>query len=272
MGDSSSTEEFNGKSGKAPPVLSPHAYYLLLEKLLSEGKGFGKTEPVAAYFLSPMRFTEETVEGKPGTEHEIGVQPLYIVMDLKEWPNEYGRSLAMKEIGAQYMARMVGEHDMNHHDFAAPGIWTSKPNAFDFDYKRRFDATPGTSMHMYDPNPDAYRVCIKADAPVTIPTAWGKPWQLAPGGALAVREKDVPALSAALQAVREGKMSAEDALFEPDTGRQKSKFDVYGMMPGFIDDNYKPVELKPETRALMQPFVPSEKKTMVKLRLKANSP
>ncbi len=267
MAETSPAEEFNDQAAAKPPMLSADAYVSLLEKLVGEGKGFGKTESVVAYFLSPMRFDEERQDA-PDKKHFVPVKPIYVVMDLKEWPNDYGRSLVMKEIGAQYMARMVGERDMNAPDFKAPGLWTSKPGAFEFDYLPRKDASGNDVPHYYDPNPDAFRVCLTMKAPATIPTAWGEPWTIGTGGALAVREQDVPALAAALQDIRSGRQDAASALFVTEDGLTKTKFDVYGMMPGFLEDNYKPVALKPVTLDAVRPFAPAQKKTMAVLKLK----
>src|SRR5262245_58748760 len=121
------SEEFD-KNSAPPPVLSPEAYRMLLEKLLGEGTGFGKTEAVAAYLLRDMMFVQERPAGDD--PQVVKIQPLYVVMDLKEWPNEYGRSLVMQELMVQYAKRMVGENDMNAPDFKAPGLWTNKPSSF----------------------------------------------------------------------------------------------------------------------------------------------
>jgi hypothetical protein len=261
------SKEFETEASPPPPVLSPEAYRMLLEKLLGEGKGYGKTEAVAAYLLRDMGFMEETPKGDVG--HKVKVQPLYVVMDLKEWPNEYGRSLVMQEIMVQYAKRMVGENEMNAPDFKAPGLWTNKPGSFEFDYIRRQDAN-GNFLNIYDANPEAYRVCFVVSAPVTIPTSWGKPWPIGAGGALAIRERDVPGLAAALQSIRDGQESIEEALFttREEDGATVTKFDVYGMMPGFITDNYKPVPLKDMTRELSKPYAPPTSATMPVLRFK----
>lgn len=255
-----------------PPVLEPEAYRILLEKLMGEGRGFGKTEAVAGYLLHDVSFLNETEDGNK--EQRIKVEPLYMVMDLKEWPNAYGRSLAMQEIGSQYAKRMVGEEDMNCHDFSAPGIWTAKKKAFESDYLRRPGVDEkGKPVHLYDPNPDAYRVCLTLHTMVTIPTPWGKPWTIRPEGALAIRESHVGELAEALQDIRNGKTTAEAALFTTnDEGKTVAKFDVYGMMPGFLSDNYKPVPLKAQTVELMKPFEGPKPPTMPVLRLKNSAP
>jgi hypothetical protein len=268
MADKPLSTEFNDNS-PPPAMLEPEAYRLLLEKLLGEGTGWGKTEAVAAYFLHDMRFVNETPKGDE--EQVIKVQPLYVVMDLKEWPNTYGRTLAIQEIASQYGRRMVGEEDMNAPDFKAPGIWTVKKNAFESDYLRRQGIDEyGKPLQLWDPNPDAYRLCLRVKAPVTIPTLWGAPWPVGVDGTVTVRERDVAGLVAALEDIRAGRATAEEALFtKTEDGKVAAKFDVYGMMPGFLGANYKPVPLKPSTQELTKPFETEKPSTMNVLRFKS---
>ncbi len=232
-----------------PGVMNPDAYRRTLEKLLEDGRGFGKTEPVAAYLLRDLRII------KPGTKAEdaIKVEPLYVVMDLKEWPNEYARSLAMQDIFTSYARRIVGEHDINAPDFQGPGLWTAKRKGFDGDYNLR----DGTN-DIYEPDPQAYRVCIDVDEAVTIPVQWGT-YTIGAGGTIAVRAQDVPALAEALQSIRDGKASVEEALYtENADGGKVAKFDVYGMEPGFRKDNYGPVILPQDAQKTMLDFAAAE--------------
>jgi len=241
------------------PVLDADAYYQLLEKLLVQGKGYGKTEAVAAYRLHNLQLVTENANGE--TPQEVEIKPLYVVMDLAQYPNAYVRSLVMQEIALSYARRMVGEGDMNGPDFKGPGVWTAKVSSFEFDYNRREGLDEdGKPLHFYDPNPEAYRLCLHIESTTTIPTNWGEPWQINAGGTLAVRERDVAALAEALEAVRTKRKTPEEALFttKPD-GTTAAKFDVYGMDPGFRDDNYKPVFLKEETRAIIN-AAPVEKR------------
>ena len=165
---------------------------------------------------------------------------------------------------------MVGEKDMNAPDFKAPGIWTIKKKAFESDYIRcQGNDEYGKPLCLWAPNPDAFRVCLKITNPVTIPTPWGEPWPVGVNGAIAIREKEVPDLVEALTRIREGKATAEEALYTKDkAGNTVTKFDVYGMMPGFIDANYKNVALKPETDELTKAFAAPKPPTMPVIRLK----
>ena len=267
----SNSNNFNAKA-KPPQVMDAEDYRLLLEKLLASGKGFGKTERVAAYELTDIIIGTEKMMGKKVVEGEerIKVEPLYLVMDVKQWPNAYVRLLGMKEIGSQYMARMAGEQQINAHDFKAPGLWTSKKKAFEADYTVTDDLYYyWENSYIYSPNPDAFRICMKVTHDMTIPVAWGT-YMVGKGGALAVRQQDVEKLAAALDDIRSGKATAEQALFKTDgSGNRVAKFDVYGMDPGFLEGNYKPVTLAPETEAVAERFAARlPKMTMRTLRLK----
>ena len=264
------SSQFN-ENAPAPQVLEPEAYRQLLEKLLGEGTGWGKTEAVAAYFMGPMQFINQTPAGDE--KEEIEVKPLYVVMDLKEWPNTYGRKLCVMDITERYGRRMVGEADINAPDFTAPGIWTAPKNAFEGDYiRRQGNDEYGEPLRIYDPDPAAFRICMEIDQAVTIPTHWGEPWPARPGGCIAVREREVPELVAALQEIRAGRKTAEQALYTTDRdGKVITKFDVYGMNPGFLKKNYKPVSLLPQTVAACKPFEKEKPGTMSVLRFKTGA-
>lgn len=234
-----------------PPLMAAEDYCALLETLLAEGTGHGKTKPVAAYLLRNLRL----MSADSGEESEVEIKPLYLVMDPEEWPNEYGRTLALKDIWEQYMSRMIGEQDMNAPDFNGPGLWTAKQSSFDEDYLRREGLdNNGKRVNLYDPDPDAYRLCLTVEKRITIPVQWGT-YTIGNGGTIALREKDIPSLAEALKAVRNGQTTIEDALYTKDKhGKTIARFDVYGMEPGFLEKNYGNVTLKPETQDILTAF------------------
>lgn len=235
----------------APPrVMAADEYMAALEKLLAEGKGFGKTEPVAAYLLRDLMLMDES-----SNVQDVKIQQLYIVMDIKQWPNEYGRSLVMQDIAVQYAKRVVGENHINDADFKGPGLWTAKKSAVEGDYIRREGNNEyGRANNLWDPNPQAFRLALTFNKAATIPTQWGT-WTIEAGGTLAVREKDIPALAEALQSVRDGKATAGTALYTiGQDGNPVAKFDVYGMAPKFLEENYKPVTLSEATHKTVQSF------------------
>lgn len=260
MRDTNLAEVF-AERAPPPPLMAAEDYCALLEKLLQEGTGHGKTKPVAAYLLRNLQL----MNSDSGEESHVGIQSLYLVMDMEEWPNEYGRSLALKDIWEQYIARMIGEQDMNAPDFNGSGLWTAKQSSFEEDYLRRENLDDnGKRVNLYDPDPEAYRLCLSVEKRITIPVQWGT-YTIGTGGTLAVREKDIPALTDALQAVRSGKVAIEDALYAKDKqGKSVARFDVYGMEPGFMEKNYGSVTLKPETQDILTAF--SRRPTLSKQR------
>jgi len=271
----SNTSSFNDKA-KPPRVMDAQEYRQLLEELLGKGKGYGKTERVAAYELSDIILgTEKLVRKKlVDGEERIAVEKLYLVMDLKQWPNAYVRLLGMKEIGGQYMARMAGEQQINAHDFKAPGLWTSKKKAFEADYTETDEVDEnGNHASIFVPKPESFRLCMTVKHNMTIPVMWGT-YMIGKGGALAVRQQNVEEVAAALDDIRTGRKTAEDALFTTDAkGNLLARFDVYGMDPGFMEANYKPVTLSPETQAVAERFAERlPKLTMRPLRLKTIAP
>ncbi|MDI1229198.1 MAG: hypothetical protein PSY14_16080 [bacterium] len=233
-----------------PPVMAAREYMAALEKLLADGKGFGKTEPVAAYLLRDLMLMDNL-----DNVQDIKIQQLYIIMDIKQWPNEYGRSLVMQDIAVQYAKRVVGENHINDADFKGPGLWTAKKSAIEGDYVRREGNNEyGRANNVWDPNPQAFRLALSFNDAATIPTQWGT-WTIEAGGTLAVREKDIAALAEALQSVRDGKATAETALYTVGKdGNPVAKFDVYGMAPEFLEENYKPVNLSETTHKTMRAF------------------
>lgn len=267
----SHTNNFNGKA-KPPQIMDAEDYRLLLEKLLGTGKGYTKTARVAAYELTDMvlgiekKVGKKTVEGK----ERVKVEPLYLVMDLKQWPNAYVRVLGMKEIGSQYMSRMAGEQQINAHDFKAPGLWTSKKKSFELDYNATDEVDEnGNHAFIYTANPGTYRLCMKVAHDMTIPVAWGT-YMVGKGGALAIRDTEVKALAAALEDIRSGKETAESALYTTNNeGKRVAKFDVYGMDPGFLETNYESLTLAPEVQEVTERYAERlPKMTMRTLRLK----
>jgi hypothetical protein len=234
---------FRGEEN-TPTLLNAAAYQRLLETLATRGKGYGKTESVAGFLLRDLQIVTETESGKDEVGKTIGVEPYYLVMDQSQYPNDYVRTLVVKDIMLRYAQRVLGENELNSPDFKGPGLWTSKKSAFEFDYRPAGDG----ERHVFAPSPEATRVCLTMDRDVVIPTQWGKPFTIEKGGTLAIREQDMPQLLQTLNDIRSGKVSAEDALLQSP---EQSVLDCYGMNPGFLEDNYGSVELKSATTSGM---------------------
>ena len=230
--------------------MDAETYRAVLEKLLGEGENFGKTTSVAAYLLRDLLLETELGDGNGNIKDGVEIERKYIIMDLTQWPNEYGRSLVMQDIAVQYAKRAVGENEINAPDFKGPGLWSTKQSSFEDDYNRREGVNEyNRRTNIYDPNPGAFRLTLAFNEAAVIPVRWGT-YPMKPGSTLAVRDKEVPALSAALQSLRDGKATIDEALYAVnEKGEKVARFDVYGMEPGFRDANYKPIETTENVRA-----------------------
>jgi len=254
MADGALSKEF-GEKAPPPPVMEAEEYRLLLEKLVTEGEAFGKTEPVAAYFLTNIKLDQTDDNGNKIGESVIEVKPAYIVMDISILTNEYARKLTVQDIAVQYAKRNLGLKDINAPDFKGSFLWSAKKNAFEGDYKRRDGLNEyGKETNIWDPRPEAFRLTLQFNMAATIPVEWGT-YEMRVGSTLAVRDKDIPALVEALQSIRRGEKTIQEALYKQnDEGQTVARFDIYGMEPTFRDLNYKPVELKPETVEVLNSF------------------
>lgn len=240
------------KKAAPPELMDAKTYQATLERLLAEGQGYGKTKDVGAFLMQDINLLTETSSGKNETARAVKVEKFYIVMDVDQYPTDYLRALVVKDIAKNWGGKTVRERDLDEPDFKGPGLWTIKQGAFEFDYVRANAADVRSSK--FNPNTEAYRVCLKTDAAIVVPVQWGT-FTVEAGGTLAIREKDAKALAEALQSIKDGKATPEEALYaKDDKGKTVAKFDIYGMEPGFLENNYDPVALKPETKALGNAF------------------
>jgi len=240
-----------------PALMEPEAYRATLEKLLATGKGYGKTQNVGAFLLQDINLLTETSSGKVETAKTVKVEKFYVVMDVEQYPSEFVRGLVIKDIAKNWGGKTVHERDLNEPDFKGPGLWTLKQGNFEFDYMPADANNPKSSN--WQPNPEAFRVCLTTNDAINVPVQWGT-FVVEKGGTLAIREKDVAGLAAALQSIRDGKATTEEALYTTDDkGKTVARFDIYGMEPGFLEKNYDPVALKPETKVAGAAFAPAKK-------------
>ena len=237
------------------PMMDADTYTATLEKLLGQGKGYGKTTNVGAYLLPNLVIVTETESGKGEVKKEITVEKFYVVMDLNQYKSEDVRKAVIKNIARHWGDKTLGEEDLNSPDFKGPGLWTLKKGSFETDYLAETD---GVKNGLWKPNPEAFRVTLQTDRDVNIPFMWDpNGFFIENGGTLAIREKDVKALAGALLEIRDGLKTAEQALYATDkNGATIAAYDIYGMNPGFLQDNYNPVALKPETTAICRAFDP----------------
>lgn len=243
--------DFNEKA-QPPALATPAEYRSLLEKLVSQGTGWGKTQSVGGYLTDDINFVTQTPDSQvKETKNKIEVQKVAVTIDPQIYPLEETRDLIIEDVMKKYGGKMIKKRDPNEPEFEGPGVWLIKRNAFLGDYMPSAE-----NSNTYVPNPEAYRVTLPVDAPVNIPVQWSGGFVIETGGVLAIRQKDVPALAEALQSIRDGKATAEEALYEADakTGEKLAKFDIYGMAPGFREGNYKPVELAADVKATQAAF------------------
>ncbi|MBL8713876.1 MAG: hypothetical protein JNM12_13335 [Alphaproteobacteria bacterium] len=244
-------DTFNQKAAK-PAQLDAAAYQAILEKLLSDGTGWGKNKQVGAYFLEKLEFETMTSSGKVETRNSVDFEKkMYVVMDTDQYPSEYLRNLVIQDITKKWGGKLIKERDLSEPEFSGSGLWLLKKGNFEGDYQPTAD-----KKNTFEPNPAAYRVTLTVDKAVNIPVQWTGGFVVEAGGDLAIRQKDVPALAAALQSIRNGETTAEAALFTTDakSGEKVAKFDIYGMEPKFREANYAPVPLYAETEAAMGAF------------------
>lgn len=235
-----------------PEILSPTAYQAILEQLVTQGVGLGKTQNVGAFLTRDINIVTETRLGEVETSKNLKVEAAYILLDMAHYPLEQQRGLVIKDTAKNWAHKVIRERELDAPDFRGPGIWLNKQSAVEFDYIP-VDASDAKNSER-KPNPEAYRVCLGVSTPVNIPVQWDGGFFIASGGTLAIRERDIQDLAVALKSIRDGKATAAEALF---SAPNVAKFDIYGMEPGFAVAQYGSVPLKAETQALQTVAAPS---------------
>lgn len=269
----SQTENFGGAADpKKPEVLSAQQYFNLLELLVVEGEGIGKTSNVTAFKLPEITVETLTDTGEHETTNTIAFKKdVYILLDREKWPkaNELAVNAAIEDLGKNWGKKTVQinrageglggtESDietavaekvktlMGVADLSKAGVYVSTANNFEDDYA---PTAPGSTD--YQPNPDGKRVALTVTEDIVLPVSWypGATFDVAKGGTIVTRERkqkdgenvgQFPELAAAIASVRNGTATIEEAIYD-DKG--VPKFDVWGLHPGFKEANYGDVEL-----------------------------
>ncbi len=231
------------KKNAAPTeIMDTETYRAMLEKLVTQGKTYGKTEPVGAYQLKDIKLVTERSAGGDETAQDISVEPLYLVLDPEIY-NDIARPLVVKDMAENWGQKLVHERDLDSPDFKGPGIWLQKAGNLEFDYVPAAEGEEQKAKSLFKPNDKAYRVTLQVEQDVKIPVPWAGGFVVKKGGTIAIRERDVPQLVQALEDIKAGNTTAEDALFKTDDqGNKVTTFDVYGMEPGFCEKNYNPIQ------------------------------
>lgn len=237
-----------------PQLMKPEEYHSLLLNLLSRGQGLGKTQNVGAFLLPDIEIETLTSAGERETLNAVNVtfkkEPAYLLLDINQYPLPVQRELVVKDMTAGWGRKIIRESELPA--LSKPGIWINKKSAVEFDYVPVDSDDHQNSVRK--PNVEAYRVGLDMIDPVKIPVQWDGGFFVASGGTVAIRERDVPALAAALKSIETGEASIEEALYSKSG---VAKFDVYGMEPGFANGpkrQYEVVELKAETKEVGATF------------------
>jgi len=100
------------------------------------------------------------------------------------------------------------------------------------------------------------RVGVEVEEAVVIPVKFDPAYKINAGGMMMLSEVDITALSQALDEIRSGKQTPEQALLEQANGKTISKFDVYGFDSGVLEKlGYGPVELDDNAKAISARFL-----------------
>lgn len=235
---------------KDPPALmDAQTYFALVETLVDAGYGLGKTANVAAFKFPDIEIETLTSDGASETKNVVntnvnkGKEKAYLLIDPAHYPLPQQHAMLVGEMARNYGGKMLRERDLP--DLSKAGVWVNKASAVEFDY-RPVDANDKTN-NIWEPNPEATRVCLTMTQPVRVPVTWDGGFEIQTGGTLAVRERDFALLAEAVRSVRVGTATVEDALY---SAPGVAKIDIYGMEPGFADRQYGPVALKAGSQAL----------------------
>lgn len=269
----SNTKTFDDAAApQEPTVLTPNQYFDLLEQLVTEGEGIGKTSNVTAYKLAEITVETLTDTGEHETTNTIAFKKdVYILFDREKWPqaNPLATDAAIEDLGKNWGKKTVQinrageglggtEADietavadkvkalMGIADLSKAGVYVSTANNFEDDYA---PTAPGSTD--YQPNPDGKRVALTIQEDIVLPVSWypGATFDVAKGGTIVTRERpqkdgenvgQFPELAAAIASVRSGKATIEEAIYDE---KGVPKFDVWGLHPGFREANYGDVEL-----------------------------
>lgn len=252
----SNVTQFAAKvEAKAPAVVDTTTYIKFLEGLIAQGAVFGRAKPIAGYMTQDMIIeTLKSAGGETETKNTLSVQRALIALDLDEHQTQDIRDRTIEDMGVRWGQKMVHKREVGSSDLVASGVWILKEGTFKEDYMPADASDPANTI--FNPNPDAFRVCVTVSAPVTFLMNYGAEFTIDKGGVLAIREKHVAGLVDALENIRRAPAKKRAAVAEAelfttnDKGQRIAKFDVYGMKPGFLEGNYAAREAKPATKGL----------------------
>jgi hypothetical protein len=225
------------------PALDINAYHGLLKQLATEGTCHGKTANIAAVQFQPLKLETLTQAGNSEVVKTANVDPLYIAMDLDQYPTRTEQKALINSLFDHYEDRLFNP-EIEEPDLSTSGFWMVKGSAFNEDYKPAGNG-------VYQPDPEAFRICLNTDKDIGLPTTWDTSFAVETGGTIAIRAKDMPKLIETLTKIDNGETTPQAALLKPDG---TSIFDAYGMEPAFLDNNYEPTTAPQTVRQTMEDY------------------
>lgn len=249
----------NNNPTPAQPASAPYRaldaldYFNYLARLDERGQVFTKTKPRFAYFIPPIVIQTEGRDGALETEKQFPIAH-YLVLDPDAYPHAAQRKAVLRDLFQGYARKAIKQEHVNGVDFRGADLWTMETKKFDADYA----ADPKDPSKYWPRDPEnAKRVCL----PVEDDISWHVPWgifDIEKGGAIAIRNSDVAALHETVSAVKDllrqhkidplhtsaaqrarANSLLKDALYTA-ANDLKTKLDVYGMKPGFLEKHYDP--------------------------------
>lgn len=251
------------KSSSALTPASQEEYYDLIKKLLAEGQAYEKKAGIYAFPLVPLRVLTKNDEGGNETENEIEPNSV-LIFDGAAYSKEeaqsfhrfiftnYGQLTSDMEALDSAVFKAINDKKLLLHVKASGyGIWTMSPKNFGNDYE--YDE----ASKMYKVKEGTTRLCMDLDKDVGVPWKWSSSFDIRKGGTFVARTEQLKDIAAAIADVEAGRKTIAEAFFEkdPKTGELRTKFDTYGMHPGFRTANYDPAPrpLPPDVKAAIDP-------------------
>ncbi|MGZ9097760.1 MAG: hypothetical protein ACXW30_05640 [Micavibrio sp.] len=228
-------------------------YFNYLARLDDAGQVFTKTKPRFAYFIPPIVIQTEGRDGARETEKQFPIAH-YLVLDPDAYPHAAQRTKVLRDLFQGYARKAIKQEHVNGVDYRGPDLWTMETKKFDADYAP--DPKDPSKFWPRDPE-NAKRVCLVVDEDIRWHVPWGT-FDIEKGGALAIRNSDVAALHQTVSEVKDLlSRNKIDPLNADAAGRAransllqsalyaaandlKTKLDVYGMKPGFLEKHYDP--------------------------------
>lgn len=151
-------------------------------------------------------------------------------------------TLVKSNLQSEELMALIAGQERYKLNVSAYGMWTMNGKDLGSKYK------PETA-NLFSPNPESWRVFSEVPAiagydGINIPTTWGD-FNIDTGGHLAISKEGYEAFAAT---ATDPSLLREDRMQAYLTGGTTilSVHDVYGIEPGFVANNYKPVEVTPQ--------------------------